>query len=1077
MKKQRKAQHSDDELDRIRREAVEFAGIGLYKFKFDGTVLFMDRGARHIFELEDQFPEPAAIAGKDLADLVVYTGPKGMMRREIRKRKRMRGREWSFRTLKGNEKRVLEDSYLSSDPQTGEEAVQVVIRDVTEQKRADDALRASERRFRETLENAQLVAVQLDISGAIAFCNDFLLELTGWKREEILGREWLDLFIPEELREEMRQIFRNEAGFREDMPSHYENYILTRTGERRLVSWSNTILRDEANTPIGVTSIGEDITYRKQAEEALGWSAHVSDRLRSLVLTLNSCTTLDEMLAPLLDTAIDVCRMDGGGVYLVEEAEAVLQHHRGLPEAFVRAVRRVPLSPPVPQAVLNTEGPVNVMALSPGSILPYEAHGLRHVYSVGLRAGGETFGFLNLASFREAPPTPADIQSLGVLALETQSLFNRLRVESALRESEEKYREILEEIQEGYYEVDLEGNFTFFNDALCRSLGYAREEMLGLNYRAYYAGGGATTDVYRTYSQVYRTGVPIQVFDWQVLRKDGSNITVEVSISLMRDTAGQPTGFRGIVRDVTQRKQAEKALREAEERYRELFENANDIVYTHDLEGRITSLNKAGERITGYSRDEAFALPSVLDVVAQEYRAKAAEMIEKKIVGEDPTQYELDIVSKDGRRIPVEVSTRLILGDGKPVGVQGIARDITERVHAEDERERLEAQIRHTQKLEGLGVLAGGIAHDFNNLLVGVLGYAGLALTKLDAESPARAYVENIETSAQRAAELTSQMLAYSGKAVFSVRPLSLSKLAQEMGNLLGAAVSKKAVLKYHCDPSLPLIHGDSSQLHQVIMNLIINASEAIGDDQGVITLSTSTFQADREYLATTFLDDELPAGHYACLAVSDTGCGMDEETQSRIFDPFFSTKFTGRGLGLAAVLGIVRGHKGAIKVYSEEGQGTTVRVLLPVIESEAAQDGLRTVVEGTQDLVGWQGAGTILVADDQEASRAVAKEALEEHGFRVLMAADGREALNAFSDHADEISAVLLDLTMPVMGGDEAFEEIQKIRSEVPIILSSGYAEQDVTSRFVGKRPAAFLQKPYLVPALVRKIHDVLES
>jgi CheY-like chemotaxis protein/two-component sensor histidine kinase len=374
-------------------------------------------------------------------------------------------------------------------------------------------------------------------------------------------------------------------------------------------------------------------------------------------------------------------------------------------------------------------------------------------------------------------------------------------------------------------------------------------------------------------------------------------------------------------------------------------------------------------------------------------------------------------------------------------------------------------------------VLAGRIAHHFNNLLVGMMGYAGLALTKLTPESIAYGYVEKIETSAQRAAELTNQLLAYSGRSTFIIRPLNLSTLAVEMGRLLSASISKKAVLKYNCSPDIPLIHGDAAQLHQVIMNLITNASDAIGDEPGVITISTRVIDADRSYLSKTFLDDNLVEGRYICLEVSDNGCGMDHQTLTRIFDPFFTTKFTGRGLGLAAVLGIVRGHKGAIKVYSEPGDGTTFKILFPASAAAPDSEVSADPAKPKTDMAGWKGTGTLLVADDEVTALQVAKDVLETYGYKVIGASNGKEAVDQFQLHHEEIVAVLLDLMMPVMNGEEAYELIHAIRPDVPVVLSSGYTEQDVSERFAGKGPVAFIQKPYVLQDLAQKLRDVVEK
>ena len=402
----------------------------------------------------------------------------------------------------------------------------------------------------------------------------------------------------------------------------------------------------------------------------------------------------------------------------------------------------------------------------------------------------------------------------------------------------------------------------------------------------------------------------------------------------------------------------------------------------------------------------------------------------------------------------------------------GVGIDITERKRAEEERRELEAQVQQAQKLESLGVLAGGIAHDFNNLLVGILGHADLALDQLSPASPARPCVKDIETAAKRAADLTRQMLAYSGKGRFVIERLDLNEVVAEMTHLLEVSISKKAIPKYNYADNLPAIEADGTQIRQVIMNLITNASEALGDRSGVISISTGAMECDRAYLSGTYLDEELPDGVYVYLEVTDTGCGMDEETCRKIFDPFYTTKFTGRGLGLAAVLGIMRGHKGALKVQSEPGRGTTFKILLPAVGEPAA-----AVREAPPRARGWHGTGTVLLVDDEETVRTVGRQFLERAGFSVLTAADGPEALELFREHADDIVCVVLDLTMPHMGGEEAFRKLRDIRADVRVIMSSGYNEQEVTQRFAGAGLAGFIQKPYRGSELLAKLGEVLES
>lgn len=1023
-------------LDRIRDEACAFAGIGLYRFTFDGTILFADRGTLRIFDLNDWFPDPASLAGRNIAELVVYQSPKGAMRQEIREQGVLHRRDWNFRTLKGNEKWVVEDAYLIRDSDRGEESIQVIVRDITERKRVENALRLSERRFRETLEHVNLIILQLDVHARILFCNDYLLNLTGWERHAVLGKNWFDTFVPADWRETTKHVFLHLENDASDILSHYENPIITRDGALRHILWTNTALRDPHGKLL-ITAIGRDITDRLLAEEAVKQS--------------------EALYRITLDSMADAIHLSDGSqtILLVNNALITMNTELGLPTEVIGK---------------------NIFDVYP--FLPDSVRAeYQQIFSTGMQIITEETSVLrDIEVITETHKIPV-LEKGTVTRILTviRNITESRKAALALHESEEKYRTILDGIQEGYYEVDLKGNFTFFNPALCRIFGYPEEELLGLNFRHYYADEATVQKVLQTYMNVYQSETDVQMTDWEIVQKNGNRAILEVSISIMRDREGKKIGFRGMVRDVTHRKQAEQALREAEHRYEELFENANDIVYTHDLNGYFTSLNKAGERISGYSREEALCL-NALDIVPPEYRELTQQMISQKLGRDDVTRYEVAIIAKDGRIIPVEVSTRIILKDGKATGIQGIARDITERKQAEKERARLEAQMRHTQKLESLGVLAGGIAHDFNNLLVGIMGNAGLALTRLPEGSPAQDYVSRIEATARKAAELTNQMLAYTGRGPFLVRPIGLSKLTQEMGHLLSASISKKVILRFECPQDLPLIEGDAAQLQQVVMNLITNASDAIGDNHGVVTIRTGALQADRAYLSRTYLAEDLSEGLYVSLEVADTGCGMDAETIGRIFDPFFSTKFTGRGLGLAAVLGIVRAHRGAISVYSEPGHGTTFKVLFPAIEHSGAAPEKEWPVSMANKPGAWKSTGTILIADDEEGVREVAKEILQEAGFTVLTAENGQIAVDLFQQH-EEVRAVILDLTMPVLSGKETYHKMRALRPHIPILLSSGYTEQDINVQFSGSAPDGFLQKPFGPDGLIRAMQNAFRE
>ncbi len=500
---------------------------------------------------------------------------------------------------------------------------------------------------------------------------------------------------------------------------------------------------------------------------------------------------------------------------------------------------------------------------------------------------------------------------------------------------------------------------------------------------------------------------------------------------------------------------------------------ATDAIVLLDMEGRITFWNPVAERMLGYTSDECLGRSLEELVVAPEQRDSYRRSLEEFTCGGrtivQDKMLECQARRGDGGLLPVELAfSPMAVGDQTRILV--FFRDISRRRQREEEEVRLRFKLQQAQKLESLGVLAGGIAHDFNNLLMGVLGYADLALLQLPRESPAREYLQQIEIAARRAAELTSQMLAYSGRARFMVESVNLSRMVEEIVHLLKTVIAKNAVLKLSLTQDLPTVEVDASQVRQVVMNLVTNASDAIEKKSGVITITTGVMEADHEYLSETYLDDDLPAGFYTYLEVSDTGCGMDRETRACLFDPFFTTKFTGRGLGMAAVLGIVRGHRGAIKVYSEPGHGTTVKVLFPCGEPPEDAETEKRAAVGPAPI-----KARILVVDDEETVRAVSKMMLEHVGHRVVTAGDGREGVHSFREHAEEIDMVLLDMTMPHLNGEECFRELRRIRPEVRVLLTSGYNEQEALARFAGKGLAGFVQKPFSMAELLSAVDRVL--
>jgi len=474
-----------------------------------------------------------------------------------------------------------------------------------------------------------------------------------------------------------------------------------------------------------------------------------------------------------------------------------------------------------------------------------------------------------------------------------------------------------------------------------------------------------------------------------------------------------------------------------------------------------------GPPVLGYAQGE-HRHQEVLALIHPEDREQVGKLFAE--LTKQPGQTKTAVfraLNKTGSWRWIEAVIQNLLHEPSVAGVVANYRDITERRQLED-------QFRQAQKLESLGVLAGGVAHDFNNLLTGILGNATLAADTLSSQHPARPMLRDVIAASESAAHLTRQLLAYSGKGRFFVEPINLSDLVRQIGGLVQASIPKTVQLWLDLAERLPMIQADSGQIQQLVMNLVINGAEAIPQGQtGTVTLTTSVQDIDQSYIRTSFGPDEISPGEYVVVEVRDTGTGMDIQTISKIFDPFFTTKFTGRGLGLAAVQGIVRAHHGALKVYSSPGKGTSFKVVFPSIAAPAAnQEPDRKPERRAREL---RGSGTILVIDDEQIVRRVAKSVLESFGYTVLLAENGLEGSQLFRSSPDGIALVLLDMTMPVMSGEETLRELRSIRPDIKIILSSGYNEVDAVQRFAGKALAGFIQKPYSAVALAEKVTTIL--
>lgn len=633
----------------------------------------------------------------------------------------------------------------------------------------------------------------------------------------------------------------------------------------------------------------------------------------------------------------------------------------------------------------------------------------------------------------------------------------------ALRASEARFRAVTHNAPDLIVELDREGRVLFISENVTRLTGRPASAIVDRTLREFVASGGMHPEDPNAMDEIFQAASQEASHFTRLRHADGSWRWFSNRFSTYRAGDG---GERVLVsaRDVTEWHRAQQDLRDSEERYRAITESAREIISECDAEGRVLYVSPALETVLGYTPAQIAGTTPTLIVDPAEVERIVEQFLETVETGVPTLTAPFRCRHRDGTWRWLESQTIAYERTTGERRFLTVTRNVTER-------HNLEERFQQAQRLEGLGVLAGGIAHDFNNLLTPILGDTGLALMELPENSPARALLRRVERAARRAAALTHQMLAYAGKGTVQVEPLDLSELVREMMQLLESSVARRDTLKTDLSDDLPTIEGDLAQLSQVVMNLITNAAEAVGESGGHIWIRTGTLDAPTETPAD-WHGEPLPPGPVVFVEVGDDGCGMDTETRSHIFDPFFTTKFAGRGLGLAAALGIVRSHGGAIEIETEPGEGTRFRVLFPARGAEAAA---AQAVPPTE--LDWRGSGTVLVVDDDPGVRDVVAATFERAGLHVFTADNGTTGVDLYRRHAREIDLVVLDHTMPAESGEACFDAIRRVRSDARLLLISGYSEETAVRRITEREHVSFLQKPFLPDELIRMTRALLET
>jgi PAS domain S-box-containing protein len=643
-------------------------------------------------------------------------------------------------------------------------------------------------------------------------------------------------------------------------------------------------------------------------------------------------------------------------------------------------------------------------------------------------------------------------------------ITERKRGEEALKESEEKYRLLVENAAEAIF-VAQDGMLKFTNRKTTEMIGYSKEELTSKPFPEFIHPDDRMLVLDRHLKRLQGEGSP-SVYPFRIVNKSGNVKWVELNTVLIT-WEGRPATLN-FLSDITERKEAEEALQESEKKFRVLTETAASGIFIHHGE-RFIYVNPASEAISGYTRKELLAM-NFWDLVHPDFRELIKQRAQARQQGElVPSRYELKIITKNGEERWIDLTVGMINFEGKPA-VLGTDFDITERKRAEEEMRALEEQLRQSQKMEAVGLLAGGIAHDFNNLLTIIKGYSQLSLLELKEGDLLKGNIEEIQKATERAANLTGQLLAFSRRQVMQMKVFDFNTLLRDLENMLRRVIGEDIELVTILADDLGRTKTDPGQIEQVIMNLAVNARDAMPSG-GKLIIETANVEFDEPY---AHVHIAMTPGRYVMLSVSDTGVGMSPEVRERVFEPFFTTKEKGKGtgLGLSTVYGIVKQSGGNIWVYSEPGQGTTVKIYFPRVEEENdalfRRDSASSIPQGSE---------TVLVVEDEPSVRSLATHILRHQGYRILEASNGEEALRVVQEHAGEnIHLLLTDVVMPHMGGKELADQLKILRPDIKVLYTSGYTDNAIVNHGILEPGTNFLQKPFSPTTLARKVREVLD-
>jgi PAS domain S-box-containing protein len=958
-------------------------------------------------------------------------------------------------------------------------------------KLTERALQQARGRAQKYLDVAGVMFVAINTKGEVTLVNRKACEVMGYEQTEILGRNWFDNFLPERLREELRPVAQKLLAGEMETVEYFENSVLTKTGEERIIAWHNTILKDEYGKITGTLSSGEDITQRKQAEEAL---RQKEQQYQTLFRDAGDAVYIATREGDYIDVNDSFVDLYG---YSREEIK-----HLKAQSVWVN---------PNDRSKFFRE---------------LEAHGTVKDFEAKLRRkdGREIEGMLSSTALRSRNGTV--IGSQGIV----RDITQRKRLEESLRKSEAANKRTAQEnaviaevgriissslnIEEVYDHFAEEVAKLIPFDRIAINIHNSEDNTVAVTYAAgtevpdRRAGDVIPVDssfikkIFRTRSSLlvrteelpdlvkrYPTiqpsleagfrsmmSIPLilknQVMGILHFRSNKPNAYSETDVRLAERVSSQIAGAIANARLWAERTEAEEALRKSKEKFQKLFDEAPVGYMELDSQGRITHVNHTELDLLGYSAEEMLGLP-VWNFIAEEETAR--QSVTAKLAGAIPPGrgFERTFRRKDGTILPFLIEETFIRdAEGNVKGINTTHQDITERKRALKEMADLQEQLRQSQKMEAVGRLAGGIAHDFNNLLTAIKGFADLSLLDLREDNPVWANLKEIEKASERAADLIRHLLAFSRRQILETKVLDLNSLLLNLEKLLHRIVGEDVELISVLTQDLGRVRVDPGQVEQVVMNLAVNARDAMPSG-GKLTIETGNVELDEAYSHSHIA---VTPGRYVELSVSDTGVGMSREVKEKIFEPFFTTKEKGKGtgLGLSTVYGIVKQSGGNIWVYSEPGQGATFKIYLPRVEEE-----LDGVVQLRRDACSFpKGSETILLVEDEASVRDLAFRLLNQQGYTVWEAANGEEALQIVHEHAGEtIHLLLTDVVMPQMGGKDLAERLKISMPELKVLFTSGYTDDAIVHHGVLAPGINFLQKPFSLGTLTQKVREVLDK